>query len=79
MMTSYYFKAYTWNDVITKTEAPVISNLAIFSEFFNIPLEHTPDPQPTVYEGILFIWGFRDSWGMLQGYVGVFLRNMFML
>ena len=32
-----------------------------------------PDPQPTVYEGIPFIWGFRDSWGMLQGYVGVFL------
>ena len=26
-----------------------------------------------VYEGIPFIWGFRDSWGMLQGYVGVFL------
>ena len=43
-------------------------------EFSNIPLEHTPDPQPTVYEGIPFIWGFRDSWGMLQGYVGVFLE-----
>ena len=35
--------------------------------------QHTPDPQPTVYEGIPFIWGFIDSWGMLQGYVGVFL------
>ena len=38
--------------------------------------QHTPGtyprPQPTVYEGIPFIWGFRDSWGMLQGYVGVF-------
>ena len=33
------------------------------------PLEHTPNPQPTVYEGIL-IWGFGDVWGMLQGYVG---------
>ena len=45
-------------------------------EFSNIPLEHTPDPQPTVYEGILFIWGFIDSWGMLQGYVGVFLDTL---
>ena len=34
-------------------------------------LEHTPNPQPTVYEGIPFIWGFGDVWGMLQGYVGV--------
>ena len=34
-------------------------------------MEHTPNPQPTVYEGILFIWGFGDVWGMLQGYVGV--------
>jgi len=42
-------------------------------EFSNILLEHTPDPQPTVYEGIPFSWGFRDSWGMLRGYVGVFL------
>ena len=53
-----------------------ISTYTIFEavsiqEFSNIPLEHTPDPQPTVYEGILFIWGFGDAWGMLQGYVGV--------
>ena len=34
-----------------------------------------PDPQPTVYEGIPFSWGFRDSWGMLRGYVGVFLHR----
>ena len=27
-------------------------------------------PRPTVYEGIPFIWGFGDVWGMLQGYVG---------
>ena len=38
----------------------------LFEELSNIPLEHTPDPQPTVYEGIPFIWGFRDSWGMLR-------------
>ena len=37
-------------------------------------MEHTPDPQPTVYEGIPFIWGFGDPWGMLQGYVGVLLK-----
>ena len=42
-------------------------------ELSNIPLEHTPDPQPGVYEGISFIWGFGDSWGMLQGYVGILL------
>ena len=23
------------------------------------------------YEGIPFIWGFGEAWGMLQGYVGV--------
>ena len=40
-------------------------------EFSSIPLEHTPDPEPTVYEGIPFIWGFGEAWGMLQGYVGV--------
>ena len=39
------------------------------------PLEHTPDPQLTVYEGFPFIWGFRDAWGMLQVYVGVFLES----
>ncbi len=44
-------------------------------EFSNIPLEHTPDHQPTVYEAFLFIWGFRDAWGMLQGYVGVLLES----
>ena len=46
--------------------------LPTIQEFSNIPLEHTPDPQPTVYEGILFIWGFGDAWGILQGYVGVY-------
>ena len=38
------------------------------------PLEHTPDPEPTVYEGIPFIWGFGEAWGILQGYVGVLLE-----
>ena len=41
----------------------------VLQEFSNIPLQHTPDPQPTVYQGILFIWGFE-----LQGYVGVLLE-----
>ena len=45
----------------------------MIQEFSNIPLEHTPDPEPTVYEGIPFIWGFGEAWGMLQGYVGVLL------
>ena len=44
---------------------------------FQHTLEHTPDPQLTVYEGFPFIWGFRDGWGMLQGYVGVFLEKEF--
>ena len=43
-------------------------------EFANIPLEQTPGPEPTVYEGIPFIWGFGEAWGMLQGYVGVLLE-----
>ena len=38
-----------------------------------MPLEHTLDPQPTVYEEIPFIWGFGDAWSMLQGYAGLLL------
>ena len=49
-----------------------------FQEFANIPLEHTPDPEPTVYEGIPFIWRFGEAWGMLQGYVGVLLETQVM-
>ena len=48
-----------------------------FSEFSNIPLEHTPDPEPTVYEEIPFIWGFGEAWAMLQLYVGVLLDIYF--
>ena len=51
------------------------SPLTSLYEFSNIPLEHTPDPQPTVYEGVPFICGFGDAWGMLQGYVGVLLES----
>ena len=35
--------------------------------------QHTPEPQPTAYEAILFIWGFVDAWGMFPGSVGIFL------
>ena len=42
------------------------SDLWISRIYFKIPLEHTPDPQPTVYEGIPFIFVF---WGIFQGYV----------
>ena len=42
-----------------------------FPELCNRPLLSIPQiPQPRVYEGIPFIWGFGDVWGMLQGYVG---------
>ena len=38
-----------------------------------------PRPEsPTVYEGILFIWGFGDAWGMLQGYVGVLIDSWYL-
>ena len=48
------------------------NNLRIF--------QHTPGTYPRpptngLCFGIAFIWGFRDSWGMLQGYVGVFLET----
>ena len=46
-----------------------------FQAFANIPLEHTPDPEPTGYEGIPFIWRFGEAWGMLHGYVGVLLET----
>ena len=38
--------------------------IQVFQDLTNRPSEHTPNPQPTVYEGI------GDVWGMLQGYVG---------
>ena len=37
------------------------------------PLEHTPDPQPLVYEGNPFIFVFWGTWSMFQGSVGIFL------
>ena len=54
----------------------LISNNKLFLRILlSIPLEHTPvDPQPRVSEGVPFIWGFGDAWGMLQGYVGGSLR-----
>ena len=36
--------------------------------------KHTPHPELRLYEGIPFIWGVGDAWGMLQGYVGVLLE-----
>ena len=39
----------------------------------NIPLEHTPAPQASVYEGHPFIFVFWGIWGMFQGSVGIFL------
>ena len=68
-----------WND---GTKSPQFSrglythykDFLLIQEFSNKPLEHTPDPEPTVYEGIPFIWGFGEAWGMLQGYVGVLLE-----
>ena len=45
----------------------------IYLRIFHTPGTY-PRPQPTVYEGIPFIWGFGDAWGMLQGYVGVLLE-----
>ena len=29
-----------------------------------MPLEHTPDPQPTLYEGNPFIWGWKGMFGV---------------
>ena len=42
-----------WKDLTCNQaeEFVVLGLLSFFSEFSNIPLEHTPDPQPTVYEG----------------------------
>ena len=34
-------------------------------DFSNIPLEHNPHPELRLYEGIPFIWGFGDAWGIL--------------
>ena len=47
-----------------------------FSEISNIPLEHTPDPEPTVYVSeFLSFGGERGGLGYAkQGYVGGSLR-----
>ena len=34
-------------------------------------LEHTPDPQPLVYEGNPFIFVFWGTWCLFQGFVGL--------
>ena len=62
--------------VSVKNREPAVKNIAnrfAVWEFSNIPLEHTPDPQPTVYEGIPFIWGVYRflgvcsiCWGFLR-------------
>ena len=44
-----------------------------FSEYSNMPLEHTKTtPQPTIYEGIPFIWEFSGyaPLGMLGFFLG---------
>ena len=41
---------------------------------WNIPKR---PPTNWLWFGIPFIWGFGDSWGMLQGYVGVLLGMIF--
>ena len=41
----------------------------------NIPVEHTPDPDPPLYEGNPFILDFFHIWGMFQGCVGLFFEN----
>ena len=61
----------TWVEILSKNHLAKCN----IQEFSNIPLEHTPDPEPTVYEGIPSIWGFGEAWGMLQGYVGGLLDN----
>ena len=53
-----------------------VASFPHFLRLSNIPLEHTQDPQPRVYEGIPFIWGFGDFMGYAkQGYVGVLLEH----
>ena len=65
----------TWDRRMSDPKKVTVTNSSwwLSLRLSNIPLEHTPDPEPTGYEGIPFIWGFRESWGMLQGYVGVLL------
>ncbi len=48
--------------------------LRIFMNFPTYPWNIPQTLQPTLYEGIPFIWGFGEAWGKLQGYVGVLLE-----
>ena len=46
----------------------------------NIPSEHTSTKPPTkslCFGNSCNVWVFRDAWGKLQGYVGVFLEKVF--
>ncbi len=49
-------------------------DVVFFQDLTNRPLEHTPNPQPTVYEGIPFIWGFWGCLGYAPGVCWVSLR-----
>ena len=40
------------------------------------PLEDTPDPSPTVSEGISFFVGLGEVWGIFPGYVGKIIENL---
>ena len=45
-------------------------SVTLLKDFSNIPLEHTPNPQPTVYEGIPFIWGLGKPGVCSRGLLG---------
>ncbi len=70
-----------WSSAIYKGNNPILRGRTltmVTNHLLNgmiLQVEHTPNPQPTVYEGIPFIWGFGDVWGMLQRYVGFPLES----
>ena len=44
--------------------------------FQQTPGAYPKPPTNSLWFGIPFIWGFRDVWGMLQGYVGFPLESL---
>ena len=61
-----------WSD---RLKTPTFRSHSLMATFQQTPGAYPKPPTKSLWFGIPFIWGFGDSWGMLQGYVGVLLES----
>ena len=67
----------TWDNDIEINQSWKVNEFEVFwghLSNFQQTREHTLDPQQAFYERKHFIFIFWDTWGMFEGYVGVFLE-----